>query len=126
MEKDNNNSFNYTYSASRQSEIDEIRKKYIPREEDKMEKLRRLDKGAEQKGTIISIIIGVISTLVLGIGMCCTMVWTDYFVPGIIVGIIGIAGVSAAFPIYKYLVKIERKKIAPEILRLTEELSNGV
>ncbi len=124
MEK-NNNSFIYTYSASQQNEINEIRKKYISNEENKMEKLRRLDKSTEQKGTIISIIIGVISAVVLGFGMCCTLVWTDYFVLGVVIGIIGIVGASSALPVYRYLVKKEREKIAPEIIKLIEELSKG-
>ena len=37
-----NHSFEYTYSAQRQQEVEEIRKAYLPKEEDKMEQLRRL------------------------------------------------------------------------------------
>ena len=70
-----NNSFEYTYSAERQQEIEAIRKKYLPKEEDKMEQLRRLDQSATQKGTMAAIVVGVISALVLGVGMCCCMVW---------------------------------------------------
>lgn len=33
------NTFEYTYSAKRQEEIEAIRKKYMPKEEDKMELL---------------------------------------------------------------------------------------
>ena len=36
--------FRYTYSAKDQEEIRSIRQKYVPREEDKMERLRRLDR----------------------------------------------------------------------------------
>lgn len=115
--------FTYTYSAKQQDEVKKIREKYLPKEEDKMEQLRRLDQSVTQKGTMISIIVGVISTLLLGIGMCCTMVWGDkLFILGVIVGIIGIAGVSAAYPLYNYVTKKEREKIAPEIIRLTDEL----
>ena len=73
-----NKSFNYTYSSSQQSEIDEIRRKYLPKEpkeEDKLEKLRRLDKSAEQKGTIASMIIGIVFTLIFGLGICCVLEW---------------------------------------------------
>ena len=41
---------------------------------------------------------------------------------GIIIGIIGIVLVCVAYPIYNRIVKKEREKIAPEIIRLTDEL----
>ncbi len=117
------NNFEYTYSASQQEEIKRIRNKYMPHEEDKMEQLRRLDENVTKKGTVISLIVGIISTLVLGIGMCCCLVWADrFFVLGIIVGIVGITGISLAYPIYAYVTKKERERIAPQIIRLSDEL----
>ena len=119
-----NKSFNYTYSSSQQSEIDEIRRKYLPKEpkeEDKLEKLRRLDKSAEQKGTIASMIIGIVFTLIFGLGICCVLEW-GLFAVGIVLGIVGMAGIIAAYPVYKKVTEIQRAKIAPEILRLTDEL----
>ncbi len=118
--------FNYTYSAKQQEEIRNIRKKYLPQEpeEDKMEQLRRLDQGATKKGAIISIVMGVMGCLLLGVGMCCTMVWMEkWFIPGVILGIIGIAIVAMAYPLYTRIIRKEREKIAPQILKLTEELS---
>lgn len=117
----NNRSFEYTYSAPRQEEIKRIREKYIPKEEDKLEQLRRLDNGVTQKASMASLVVGIVSALVLGVGMCCCMVW-DLFVLGIVVGIIGMAGVAAAYPLYTHIAAREREKIAPEILRLTDEL----
>lgn len=116
-----NNKFSYTYSAGSQDEIAKIREKYCPREETTLEKIKRLDNGVTNKATTVSIIIGVISSLVLGVGMCCCMVWTDFFVLGIIVGTIGIVGVSMAYPVYKKVLTKERMKIAPQILALTDE-----
>ena len=117
--------FSYTYSAREQEEVKQIREKYQPTEqrEDKMEQLRRLDQSVTQKGTMVSIIIGVIGSLLLGIGMCCTMVWAGiWFIPGIIVGVIGIGVVASAYPAFIRVTRKERERIAPEILRLTEEL----
>lgn len=117
-----NNTFQYTYSAKQQAEIETIRKKYAPptSTEDKMEQLRRLDAGVTRKATIYSIIIGLIGTLIMGIG---TMVGqSTLFIPGIIIGVIGIAVLSAAYPVFMKLLKKEREKIAPEILKLTDEL----
>lgn len=118
----NKETFSYTYSAKQQEEIKKIREKYLPKEADKMEQLRRLDKRVAEKGTTISLIIGIAGTLVMGTGMSMCMVWTELFIPGIIVGVIGIAAVSLAYPVYSYVTKKEREKIAPEIIRLTDEL----
>ena len=87
-----------------------------------MEQLRRLDAGVTQKGTVVSLVVGIIGALILGTGMSMCMVWTELFVLGIIVGVIGIAAVSLAYPLYNYVTKKEREKIAPEIIRLTDEL----
>lgn len=119
---ENKETFSYTYSAKEQEEIKKIRKKYVPKEADKMEQLRRLDAGVTQKGTAISLVVGIIGALILGTGMSMCMVWTELFVLGIIVGIVGIVMVSAAYPLYSYVTKKEREKIAPEIIRLTDEL----
>lgn len=125
--ENNNQSFEYTYSAKQQAEIQHIRKKYLPKEEDKMEQLRRLDKSVTQKASTAALILGIIGALILGVGMCCTMVWKEqWFVPGIGIGIVGIAVVSVAYPLYTRITKKEREKIAPEILRLTNELMQGV
>ena len=51
------------------------------------------------------------------------MVWADtLFILGILVGVLGIAGVTAAYPIYIHITKKQREKLAPEILRLSDEL----
>ena len=130
---ENKETFNYTYSAKEQEEIKAIRKKYISEEksEDKMTKLRRLDAEVTQKATVASLVLGIIGALVLGIGM--SLIMTDIgeiigligipsMVVGIIFGVIGIILVCLAYPIYVHVSKKEREKIAPEIIRLAEEL----
>lgn len=120
-------SFEYNYSASEHQEIRRIKEKYQPekKETNKFELLKKLDKDAEKPGTIVSLILGVIGTLVLGVGMCCTMVWNSsviIFVSGIVVGIVGIAMVSFAYPVYKKITLKRREKIAPQIIALASEL----
>ena len=115
--------FCYTYSAKDYAEIQKIRNKYEPPTEDKIEQLHRLDRNVTKKGTIVSLIVGIIGTLMMGIGMSCTMVWMGiWFVPGIVIGVIGIAVLSSAYPLYAYITKQERKKIAPKIIQITDEL----
>ena len=118
-----NETFTYTYSAKQQEEIEKIRRKYLPPEENKMEQLRRLDRSATKKGTRVSIAVGVVSALLMGVDMCCSMVWMGvWFIPGIVIGLIGIAGVAAAYPLYNRITRKERERLAPQILKLTEEL----
>lgn len=118
-----NQRYEYSYCAKQQEEIRRIRAKYLPKSEDKVERLRRLDASVTRKGTVIALVVGVLSTLILGIGMCCIMVWGGvWFVPGIFIGIIGIAGIAAAYPLYGYVTKKERERIAPEIIRLADEV----
>lgn len=129
MEKKETESFNYTYSAKQQEEIKTIRKKYEAPEENKMEQLRRLDASATQKATTRSMTVGIIGALIMGLGMSITM--TDIgavfgsflsMVVGIVIGIVGIVLVCLAYPTYHRTLKAERERIAPEILRLSDEL----
>ena len=123
-----NHSFEYTYSAQQKREVEEIRKKYLPKEEDKMEQLRRLHSIPTRKAQAASIAIGVLGTLILGTGMSLCM--TDLgaalghlaMVIGILVGILGLVMVALAYPLYNTVLRKERQRIAPEILRLSEEL----
>ena len=128
---ENKESFHYTYSAKEQEEIKNIRKKYVTpiEEEDKMAQLRRLDASVYSKATTASLIVGILGTLLLGTGM--SLIMTDIgkmfgaflaLVIGIGVGVVGIVLVSLAYPIYNHTLRKERKKVAPEILRLTDEL----
>jgi len=124
----NNESFSFTYSAAQQAELERIRKKYLPQEPDKMEQLRRLDRGASQKAQAGAIALGVIGTLVLGTGMSLCMTKLSGFLGGtamfvgIPVGVVGIILIALAYPLYNHILKKERQRIAPEILRLTDEL----
>lgn len=121
-------SFRMKYSAERREEIEKIRKKYVAPEEDKMTQLRALDAGVGKKATMRAIIVGVIGALILGVGM--SVVMTDLGEPlgpaalplGIAVGVVGIVILAAAYPVYSYTLKKERERIAPQIIRLTDEL----
>ena len=124
-----NNTFRYSYSSSLQEELQDIKKKYTgqpeSQEEDQLELLRKLDKSSTRKSTIVSVVMGAAGCLIMGIGMCCTMVWAAaMFLPGIIIGVIGIAMMAAAYPVYVHITKRERARIAPQVLDIIEKLSN--
>ncbi|MCM1006381.1 MAG: hypothetical protein NC485_00345 [Ruminococcus flavefaciens] len=120
---ENNDKFEYTYSAKQQSELENIRKKYLLQKESKMDRLRRLDESVTRPGTMISIIVGIAGTLIMGFGMCLCLEWSE-FIPGVIVGVAGMTILTAAYPIYIKITQKQREKIAPEILRLTDEIEN--
>ena len=134
MENNNENKgFRYTYSAKEQAELKRIREKYTPstEAEDKMAKLRRLDASVTQKAQVIALIFGIVGALILGAGMSLCM--SDFaeilgsyrdmaMVIGIPIGLVGGVLAAFAYPMYNFIVKRERKKIAPEIIRLTDEL----
>lgn len=123
-----NNSFEYTYSAQRRQEVEEIRKAYLPKEEDKMEQLRKLHAIPTQKAQAVSLAIGIVGALILGTGMslCMTELGSALgplaLILGIVVGLVGMVMVAVAYPIFNRVLKKEREKIAPEILHLTDDL----
>ena len=125
---ENKEGFSFTYSAEQQKEVEAIRKKYLPKEEDKMEQLRRLHGIPTQKAQAASLALGVIGTLIMGIGMSLAMtdlgsaLGAQAMVIGILVGIVGITMITLAYPAYNRVLKKHRKRIAPEILRLSDEL----
>ena len=101
-------SFRYAYSAKQQAEVRQIQDKY---------------RSAARPGRIAALTAGILGTLALGVGMCCTMVWAEtMFFPGIAIGMAGIALLIAAHPLCRGITRRRRAKLAPEILKLTEEL----
>ena len=134
---DNNNQehngFTYTYSAKEQAELKRIRNKYTAptEEEDKMARLRRLDASVTNTAQAVALVFGTIGTLILGFGM--SLIMTDLseglglsensaILVGMIAGIVGGILAGLAYPIYNATVKARRRKLAPEIIRLTDEL----
>ena len=134
MENNNEkNGFSYTYSAKDQAEIKRIREKYTPEteQEDKMTRLRRLDASVNRSARLVAIILGTAGALTLGAGMSLIMTElgdilglnSSLKMPiGIAIGVVGGILASLAYPIYNAIVKAKRKKLAPEIIRLTDEL----
>ena len=125
---ENKEGFHFTYSAAQQQEVENIRKKYLPKEEDKMGQLRKLHAIPTQKAQAASLAVGIIGALIMGTGMSLAM--TDIgaalgslaMAIGILVGIVGMVLVALAYPLYNRVLKKQREKIAPEIFRLSDEL----
>ncbi|MBE6901326.1 MAG: hypothetical protein E7478_02520 [Ruminococcaceae bacterium] len=120
--------FVYRYSAKDNKEVQEIRRKYLPHEESKLEELKRLDSIVQNSGMIESLCIGVGGVLVFGLGLCLAMqvIGSGMFavVSGVLLGIIGTAGMVVAYPIYRKVFSKTKEQYAPRILELTAELTN--
>jgi len=122
------NSFSYSYSAAQQAEVKKIRSKYVEKPESKLEQLRALDRSASKKAKTWALVIGILGALIMGTGM--SLVMTELgkllgvyaMVIGVAVGLVGMLLVLLAYPIYNRVLKKQRDRIAPEILRLTDEL----
>ena len=123
----NENAFSYTYSATCNQEVLDIRKKYLPREETKLEELKRLDRLVQTSGVTESLCAGIGGCLVFGLGLCLAMkvigkmIWL-----GVILGLIGAVGMLTAFPVYQKFFNKAKERHRARILELVAELSGQV
>ena len=118
-----NNTFSYNYSATRNKEVESIRNKYMPREESKLEMLKRLDCRVQSAGMIESLSIGIVGALVFGIGMCFFLdVFAGAAWLSALFMIIGSLIMIPAYPIYRRIARKTKTELTPEILRLSEEI----
>ena len=118
--------FIYNYSAKDNKEVQEIRSKYLPREESKLEELKRLDYTVQNSGMIESLCAGIGGVLIFGSGLCLAMqvIGSGVFsiVFGILLGIVGMIGMIIAYPVYRKMMQKAKAEYAPRILQLTDEL----
>lgn len=120
-------SFSYTYSAKENQEVLNIRKKYLPQEESKLEELKRLDSLVQSSGVMEALIVGIGGSLIFGLGLCFAMkvignaVWL-----GILLGLAGTVGMIFAYPVYRRIYQKNKQEYTPRILELTEELAGNI
>ena len=121
------NTFSYKYSAKENEEIQEIRRRYMPQSESKMDELKRLDKRVQSSGMVEGLTAGISGLLIFGLGMCFSMqVFAEgvlFIILGVFIGIVGAAVMAVAYPIYRKFYKKAKEKYTPRILELVAELS---
>ena len=118
-----NNVFSYNYSATRNKEVESIRRKYMPKEENLFERLKKLDRRVQTAGIMESLCIGIVGVLIFGLGMCFgldALAGADWLT--VVLCIAGIAVMIPAYPIYKRISRKTREELAPEILSLSEQI----
>ncbi len=115
----------YTYSAPSEKErrrAQSIVNEYNVKEPaSAYEKLLVLDKTVKTAPTAVSLTLGIVGTLIFGLGMAMCLEWL-LFIPGIIVSTVGIIPLALAYPIYNLMLKKNKAKYKEQILKLGEEL----
>ena len=123
---ESNKVFTYIYSASQSKEVERIREKYLPQKESKIDVLKRLDSRVQTAGMTEGLTVGIVGCLIFGIGMCFGL---DVLQGGAwlacVFCTIGTVTMIPAYPIYKRISKKTKEKLAPEILRLSDEIIKG-
>lgn len=109
---------------------EQLANEYAPKDTSKVVALRKLDAKAKRPAMIFTYTLGVISALILGVGMCLTMGQigsrtTGSFVLGIIIGLIGMVGMGINYIIYKRILERGKKKYAYEIMELAKEIGGN-
>lgn len=121
-----NKEFSYTYSASTEAErrvVADIKKQYEfgGGSEDKVERIKALDRKVKCIPMAASISCGVVGTLIFGLGMATVLEWGN--IPGgIAIAVLGLPFVALAYPLNNFLLKRLRAKHGPEIIELSNEI----
>ncbi len=103
--------------------VEQIRTKYTEKESDRFDKLKALDRKVSTPAEAFAYGFGILAALVLGTGMSFAMkVIGDSMAMGIVIGLVGIFMACINYPIYKKLLASRRKKYAPEIIKLSDEI----
>lgn len=107
---------------------EQIANEYATKDTTKVVQIKKLDAKAKLPAIIFTYIFGIIFSLVLGIGMCLAMGvigggTTIMLVLGIIIGVLGIVGVSVNYPIYNKILALGKKKYGPIIMELAKQIT---
>lgn len=119
--------YRYTYSAHVNKEVEQIRKKYMPKEESKLDEIKRLDNKVQFAGIAESLCLGVVGCLLFGIAMCMGLdVIGGGMILAVILGIVGIAVMLPAYPLYRRIAAKARTEYSARILQLADDIQNNL
>jgi hypothetical protein len=111
--------------------VQKIRTQYTEKEQTELDELKKLDAKVKRPANVFAYAFGSISAIVMGSGMSLVMTdigktlgISDPMIPGIAVGIVGMAMAIVNFPIYKGILGSRRKKYANDIIALSNKIMN--
>lgn len=124
----NKDKFDFSYAAPSEQErreIESIKRQYMPtlKKEDKLEELRTLNRKVVQPPSLLSLTIGILGTLIMGIGMTMVLEW-ELMIWGILVGVIGVSIAAISYPVYRAVLRRNKSKYGQKIIELSNELLN--
>ena len=107
---------------------EKIASEYAPKETRKVVALKKLDNRVKLPANIFAYTFGVVMTLLLGVGMCLSMKVigdgsTLFTALGVVVGVIGVVGISVNYPIYKKILEKSKKKYSAHIIALANQIA---
>lgn len=107
---------------------EQLANEYAPKDTSKVVALRKLDARAKLPATVFTYTFGIISSLIMGVGMCLSMKVIGsgsalMMALGIVVGVIGMVGMGVNYPIYKRLLNKGKRKYAFDIIQLAKEIT---
>ncbi len=109
-----------------------IRTQYMEKQATELDELRELDKKVKLPVNIFAYIFGSIGVLIMGGGM--SLIMTDIaetigmaepMIPGIIIGLVGMAMTIINYPIYRGILSSRKKKYADKIITLSDKIMKG-
>ena len=111
-------------------EAQRIRAQYVETPVSELDELRALDARVKRPANVFGYTFGSVAAVVMGSGMSLIMtdiaaklgIGADPFIPGIIIGAVGLLMAAVNYPIYKGILTARRKKFAPEIIALSEKI----
>jgi hypothetical protein len=117
------------YNNDQEFLVQKIRSQYTDKQYNQLDALKALDAKVKKPANVFAYTYGSVSSVIMGAGMSLVMTdigatigITNVLVPGIAVGVVGLAMAISTYPIYKKLLANRKKKFAPQILQLSEEL----
>ena len=109
--------------------VQKIRTQYTEKQHTELDTLKELDAKVKKPANIFAYTYGSVSAIIMGAGMSLVMTeigtilgLTSAMVPGIAIGVVGLSMVLTTYPIYKKILEGRKKKFAPEILKISEQL----
>ncbi len=89
--------------------------------------LRKLDRKAKLPDVGSAYSFGILSSLVLGLGMCLSLgvvgeSKSNERIAGIIIGLIGMVAMGLNYPLYTKIMKKSREKYSYEIIELAKKV----
>lgn len=112
--------------------VQKIRTQYTEREYTALDALKKLDKTVKRPAQVFAYVFGSVAAIVMGSGM--SLVMTDLsetlgilnpMLPGVAIGLVGMAMAIVNYPVYKALLNSRRKKYADDIIALSDKIMSA-